>query len=81
MRREFEELREIVAEVLEMEQEEVRDTADFREEYDADSLRGIEILSRVEKRYKVNIPQSELPRMSNLKAVYDVVAQYAKWSD
>jgi len=75
------ELRKIVADVLELEPEEVTDGGDFAEEYEADSLRAIEILARIEKRYKVEIPQSELNEMRNLKAVYDVVARYAGWQD
>lgn len=74
-------LREIVAEVLEMEPEEVADTADFVEEYEADSLRAIEILARIEKKYKVEIPQAELNEMRSLKAVYEVVARYTGWQD
>ncbi|MEV4200739.1 acyl carrier protein [Micromonospora globbae] len=75
------ELREIVAEVLEVEPEEVADTADFVEEYEADSLRAIEILARIEKKYKVEIPQAELNEMRSLKAVHEVVARYAGWQD
>ncbi|WP_344084967.1 acyl carrier protein [Luedemannella helvata] len=77
----LEELREIVAEVLELEPEEVTDTGDFMEEYDADSLRAIEILARLDKKYQVEIPQSELPELRNLKAVYDAVARHAGWQD
>jgi acyl carrier protein len=75
----LEELREIVAEVLEMEPEEIGDTEDFVAEYEADSMRAIEILSRIERRYAVEIPQSELTEMQNLKAVHEVVARYAGW--
>lgn len=75
----MEELREIVAEVLELEPEEITDTADFVDEYGADSLRAIEILARIEKRYRIEIPQSELTKMQNLRAVYDEVARYAGW--
>ncbi|CCH18666.1 acyl carrier protein [Micromonospora lupini] len=75
------ELREIVAEVLELEPEEVADTADFVEEYEADSLRAIEILARIEKKYKVEIPQAELNEMRSLKAVHEVVARHAGWQD
>jgi len=77
----FEELRGIVADVLELEPEEVGDGADFVAEYEADSLRAIEILARIEKKYKVEIPQSLLPEMVNLKAVYDVVARCAGWPE
>lgn len=75
----LEELREITADVLEIEPEELTDEGHFVEEYEADSLRAIEILSRIDKKYGIEIPQEELPRMDNLIHVYEVVAEYAKW--
>jgi acyl carrier protein len=62
--------------VLEVEPEDITETADFVEDYDADSLRAIEVLARLEKRYNIEIPQSELPEMRNLKDVRDLVARY-----
>ena len=49
----LEDIREIVSEVLELEPEEVSDTGLFVEEYEADSLRAIEILARLEKKYGI----------------------------
>jgi acyl carrier protein len=77
----LDELRDMVADVLELEPEEIDDGADFVETYDADSLRAIEILAQIEKKYKIEIPQSELPEMRNLKAVYEIVARYTGWQD
>jgi acyl carrier protein len=71
------ELREIVAEVLEIDAEELNETGDFIEVYDADSLRAIEILARIEKKYQIEIPQEELAQMRNFKDVTEVVARYA----
>ncbi|WP_042373914.1 acyl carrier protein [Streptacidiphilus neutrinimicus] len=76
----LDEIREIAAEVLEIEPEEITETSSFAEEHEADSLRAIEILARIEKKYNVEIPQAELPKMVNLRAVYDVVAQHAGWA-
>jgi acyl carrier protein len=73
----MEELRALVADVLEFEPEELTDSGDFIDDYEADSLRAIEILARIDKRYKVEIPQSELPTLRNLKAVRDAVARYS----
>ena len=73
----MEELRQIVAEVLEMEPEEISDTGDFIEDYEADSLRAIEILARIDKQYKVEIPQAELPELRNLKAVYAALSRHS----
>lgn len=75
----LEELRELVAEVLEVEPEELTDDGDFQEEYEADSLRAIEMLARIERKYKIEIPQKELANMQTLKAVYTVTASYAGW--
>ncbi|KWV31469.1 acyl carrier protein [Micromonospora rifamycinica] len=77
----YEQLREIIAEVLEVETDELTDTGDFAEEYQADSLRAIEILARIDKEFKVEIPQSELPELRNLKTTYEAVARHAGWQD
>lgn len=69
-------LREIVAEVLEIDIDELTDTGDFVEEYEADSLRAIEILARIEKQFRIEIPQEELAQMRNLRAVNEVLARY-----
>jgi acyl carrier protein len=74
-----EELRELVAEVLELEPYEIEEHADFRRVYDVDSLRAIEVLAQIEKRYGLDIPQPELAEMTNLSAIYDVVSRYAGW--
>ncbi|MBL1081160.1 acyl carrier protein [Streptomyces actinomycinicus] len=77
----LDEIREIVAEVLEVEPEEITETSNFANDHEADSLRAIEILARLEKKYKVEIPQSDLPKMENLTAVYQILAERAGWLD
>ena len=76
-----EELRELIAEVLEVETDELTDEGLFVEDYDADSLRAIEILARLEKKYKIEIDQAELVDMVNLRATYDIVSRIAGWQD
>ncbi|MEU1969559.1 acyl carrier protein [Micromonospora sediminicola] len=73
----LEDLREMVAEVLEVEPDELTDTGDFVEDYEADSLRAIEILARIDKQYKIEIPQTELPELRNLKAVHAALTRHA----
>ena len=80
MEERMEQLRQIVADVLEREPAEIEDAADFQRTYDADSMRAVEILSRIEKMFKVEIPQHELTRMANLNSVYGIVAKYAGWA-
>ncbi|WP_159943616.1 MULTISPECIES: acyl carrier protein [unclassified Nocardiopsis] len=72
----IDELREIVADVLEVEPEEITETGLFAEEHEADSLQAIEVLARIEKNLRVAVPQSELPNMGSLEGVHRVVSQY-----
>ena len=71
-------LRELIADVLEIEPEEITDTSLFAEEHGADSRRAIEILARIEKTFDVEIPQDELSRMVNLESVRAIVQEHAK---
>jgi acyl carrier protein len=77
----IDELRDIVADVLELDSVNIIDTADFVKKYNADSLRRIEIVSRIEMKYNIEIPDNELPNMVTLRAVYTLVARYAGWQD
>lgn len=76
----LEQIRDIVATVLELEDDELTDESLFVEDHDADSLRAVEILARLEKTFKVDIPQSELPKMINVTSVYDIVSTHAGWA-
>ncbi|MFL1375926.1 MULTISPECIES: acyl carrier protein [unclassified Nocardiopsis] len=71
-------LREIVADVLEVEPEEITDEGLFSEEHEADSLQAIEVLARIEKNLRIAVPQSELPEMGSLSGVHRVVSRYAE---
>lgn len=75
------EIREIVTDVLELDDDELTETSRFKEDHDADSLLAIEILAQLEKKFKIQIPQEELTKMTHLSAVYDVVKAHAGWND
>ncbi|MET9610117.1 acyl carrier protein [Streptomyces sp. NPDC006512] len=72
-------IKETVCDILEIEEDEVTEVSLFKEDHNADSLRAIEILAALEKQFGIVINQSELPRMVNLKGVYEVVAEPAGW--
>jgi acyl carrier protein len=72
-----EKIKEIVLDILELDDDEVSDTSLFAEDHGADSLRAIEILASLEKEFGIVIDQAELPRMVNLQGVYTVVGEAA----
>jgi acyl carrier protein len=67
------EIKEMLCDILEIEPTEMTETSRFKEDHNADSLRAIEILASLEKKYRVEIPQAELGKMTSLQAVYDIV--------
>ncbi|WP_234542815.1 acyl carrier protein [Streptomyces shenzhenensis] len=71
-------IKEIVCDILEIEDDEMTDVSLFIDEHDMDSLRAIEILAAIEKRLNVTIEQEEMARMVNLEGVYAVVEQAAR---
>ncbi len=73
-------IREIVLEILELEDDELRDEGHFVDDYEADSLRAIEILARLENKFGISIPQNDLPKMSSVNNVYQVVHEHAGWA-
>jgi len=67
-----EKLRAIVAEVSEI--DEIPDEAPFSE-LGIDSMMALEVVAEVERQYKLSVPEEELKRLTNFKAVYDLFSQ------
>ena len=66
------EIRSIVAEILEIEEEKIAPDARFVEELGMDSMMALEILASVEKKYKIKIPEEYLAKVSSLSSVADI---------
>jgi acyl carrier protein len=75
----FDEIAKMVADLFSVSPEEVHSAISFVDDLAADSLLAIELLTQLEKRYQVSIPEDELPNLVNLKSTYDVVAARAGW--
>jgi acyl carrier protein len=65
-----EKLRAIVAEVSEV--DEIPDATPFKD-LGIDSMMAIEIVAEIERTYKLSVPESELQKITNLDAVYELV--------
>ena len=62
----YDEVKEIVADIIEEEVEDVDGDAVFVEEYDVDSMMALEILAAIEKKYKIKIPEERLVNITTL---------------
>jgi acyl carrier protein len=72
-------IREIVCEHLELDDSELGDTTHFTEDHEADSLALMDVLAALEKKFGITIDQAQFARMTNLRAVYEVVSESAGW--
>ena len=66
------ELREIVAEIVEVEPGEVTLDSDFVEALGMDSMQALEIMAAIEKKYKVQIPEDYLGKIRTLSGLMEI---------
>ena len=72
------EVRKIVSDIIEMDPEKVDIDARFVEDLGTDSMMALEILAALEKRYRINIPEEELPKVKTLRDTIELVKRYVK---
>ena len=75
----LEKLISIVAEQLNVEEEEVRPETDFRKDLGADSLDLFELVSALEEEYDVEIPSEELEKLNTVQAVVVYLEEKGSW--
>ncbi len=61
-----EELRTLVSAIIEIPREKLSLEADFIDDLNVDSLRAIEIVAAFEKKYRIVIPEQDIPKIRNL---------------
>lgn len=71
----MEKLVEIIAEQLNVEAEEIKPNADFKEDLHADSLDLFELVTALEEEYNTEIPTEDLEKLTNLQAVMDYLKE------
>lgn len=67
------ELRDLVANALELPREQVTDRANFADDLLVDSLMALEIVVKLEKRYQIKILESDFKQLTTLLDVHGLV--------
>ncbi|MFC3995916.1 acyl carrier protein [Nocardiopsis sediminis] len=70
-------VREIIADVLEVDVDQLTEQSSFADDFEADSLMSIEIFSRFERDLGITVPQDQLTDLDDLSTAYDIVAKHA----
>ncbi|MFI9824533.1 acyl carrier protein [Streptomyces sp. NPDC052013] len=68
-----EELRALVAQVLDVDVAEVTDDARFVDDLEVDSLMALEVVVILEKKYGIKLPESDLKQIVTLQSAYDLL--------
>ncbi len=72
------ELRVLIAEIVEIDEDKITAEASFVEDLGMDSMMALEILAAMEKKYKLQIPEENLTKMTNLNQTVEIVSKYKK---
>ena len=69
------ELKQIIAEILEKDQNEIIPNAKFIEDLGMDSMMALEILVATEKKYQIKIPEEKLRSINSLQETTALVKE------
>lgn len=67
------ELRHVISDVLDLDEEGVTDDAHFVEDLGVSSLMALEVMVVLEKKYGVKIAEEELKEMTSVRKVHDLL--------
>ncbi|MFI9629733.1 acyl carrier protein [Streptomyces sp. NPDC052042] len=70
----LEDLRQTVADILDVDEAELTDDAHFVETLGVDSLMALEVMVVLEKKYDVKLGEEELKEVTSLKKAYHLLA-------
>jgi len=68
-------IRKIVSEISEVPIVDLKDEAMFAEDLGVDSMMALEIAATIEKKFKVVIPEDQIPNIRSLGNIYELLAK------
>lgn len=72
------EVRGVIAGIIEMKPDDIDADANLVKDLGMDSMMALEILAALERRFKIKIPEQELPKITTLGRAVDVTKKYVK---
>ncbi len=71
-------IRKLVADIIEVNPDDINPEASLVEDLGMDSMMALEILATIEKKYKIKIPEEELPKLTTLSRAIELARKYVK---
>ncbi len=74
----FEKIKKLIAEQLDVEEDEITMEASFQDDLDADSLDVVELIMAIEDEFDIEIPDEEAEKISTVKDAVDYIQNHSK---
>jgi acyl carrier protein len=72
------EIKKKVAEITELSEDKLKVDAKFVEDLGVDSMMALEIVASLEKKFKVVIPEDQIPKLRSLNDIYELLGKLMK---
>lgn len=69
-------IKNIIAEIIEKDPSQITPDAKFFEDLGVDSMMALEILAAIEKKYKISIPEEKLAQLTTLNQTIAVAREF-----
>ena len=72
------EVAELIARIIEMDPGQIDPNAHLVEDLGMDSMMALEILAAIEKKFRIKIPEDDLPKITNVNQAISLTKKYVK---
>jgi acyl carrier protein len=72
------EVKALIADIIEMDPGEIDGDAHLVEDLGMDSMMALEILAALEKKFRIKLPEDELPKITSVNKAIELTRKYAK---
>jgi len=72
------EIKKMISDITEVPLEKLTPEADFFTDLGVDSLKAIEIVAAFEKKYRIVVPEKDIPKVRNLKQILEYTKNLKK---
>ena len=71
-------IKTLIADIIEMDPNQIDSDAHLVEDLGMDSMMALEILAAIEKKYKIRIPEEDLPKITTVNRAIELAGKYVK---
>ncbi len=71
-------VRKLIADIIEMEPDQILPDAHLVEDLGMDSMMALEILASIEKKFRIKIPEEDLPKITTLQNAIELAKKYVQ---